>query len=330
MRSIFTVVVLLGLLIGCREQSSNPTVITKGYVFEYQTPDEVYKSLFTDLHASGLFKDGKSISDAVPKFEPKEILEKYEASRGQEDFDLQDFFNANFAIASPPNINFIPDPDRAAVDHVKHLWPLLSRPADKPLEGSSLIPLPNPYIVPGGRFNEVYYWDSYFTMLGLKEHGELEMIENVLDNFTFLIDTLGHIPNGNRTYFKTRSQPPFFSLMVQLLADVKGKQIYQKYEKALMKEYLFWTKGANTPGAKPFKHAVSVKGGKLSRYYDNSIKPRQEMHQDDVELLAKSGRSAKSLFTDVRAACESGWDFSSRWFKDHKTLETINTSNILP
>ena len=103
------------------------------------------------------------------------------------------------------------------------------------MEGSSLLALPFPYIVPGGRFGEIYYWDSYFTMLGLKESGEIEMIENMIKNFDSLIDRYGFIPNGNRSYYLSRSQPPFFSLMVELLAEVKGNGVYQECLPALEK-----------------------------------------------------------------------------------------------
>ena len=87
------------------------------------------------------------------------------------------------------------------IDHIEELWKVLKRSADKPLEGSSLIPLPNEYIVPGGRFQEIYYWDSYFTMLGLAKSHEWNVIENMIDNFAYLINQFGYIPNGNRTYF---------------------------------------------------------------------------------------------------------------------------------
>ena len=108
------------------------------------------------------------------------------------------------------------------------------------MEGSSLLPLPYPYIVPGGRFGEIYYWDSYFTMLGLKESDEIEMIENMIKNFASLIDRYGFIPNGNRSYYLSRSQPPFFSLMVELLAEVKGERRVWEYLPALQKEYNYW------------------------------------------------------------------------------------------
>ncbi len=74
-------------------------------------------------------------------------------------------------------------------ENIETLWPLLTRQPDK--EKGSLIPLPYPYIVPGGRFGEIYYWDSYFTMLGLKVSGKYEMVENMVNNFSYLIDTTG-------------------------------------------------------------------------------------------------------------------------------------------
>src|SRR4029077_4191874 len=83
---------------------------------------------------------------------------------------------------------------------------------------SSLIPPPKPYVVPGGRFREVYYWDSYFTMLGLVQSGRTDLVKNMLDNFSHLILTVGHIPNGNPPYPLARCQPPYFAAMVGLYA----------------------------------------------------------------------------------------------------------------
>ena len=78
---------------------------------------------------------------------------------------------------------------------------MLRREPTKAVAGSSLLSLPYPYIVPGGRFGAIYYWDSYFTMLGLRESDQIEMIENVLKNFASLINRYGFIPNGNRSYY---------------------------------------------------------------------------------------------------------------------------------
>ncbi|MBK7633174.1 MAG: hypothetical protein IPJ13_01980 [Saprospiraceae bacterium] len=101
--------------------------------------------------------------------------------------------------------------------------------------------MPFPYVAPEGRFNEIYYWDSYFTMLGLRVDGKTDLIESMIDNFAWLIGEIGFIPNGNRTYFLSRSQPPFFSMMVTLLAQI-GDHILLKYMHSLEKNTISgWT-----------------------------------------------------------------------------------------
>ena len=92
---------------------------------------------------------------------------------------------------------------------------------------ATLLPLPYPYVVPGGRFREVYYWDSYFTMLGLEQSGQHRLAVDMLKDFAFEIDRYAHVPNGNRSYYLSRSQPPFFALMVELMARHDGAAIYR-------------------------------------------------------------------------------------------------------
>ena len=198
---------------------------------------------------------------------------------------------------------------------------------------SSLIPLPKPYVVPGGRFREGYYWDTYFTMLGLQVSGREDLVDNMLDNFAHLIDTIGHIPNGNRTYYASRSQPPFFAYMVTLAAQAEGDKVYQKYLPALRKEHAYWMQGeATTPRGQATRHVVAMPDGAvLNRYWDASDTPRDESYLEDV-TTAKSvpARPANEVYRDLRAGAESGWDYSSRWFGDGKTLATIRTTSIVP
>ena len=298
----------------------------------FDTPDKIYKQLFVDLHLSGIWPDGKMIADAVAKLPPEEIVQAYAAEKSQSGFDLKYFFEQHFTVHDPAASTFQSDPNKSEQEHLQSLWDVLSRPADNLVKGSSLIPLPYPYVVPGGRFNEIYYWDSYFTMLGLRLHQRWDLIENMIRNFAWLIDNIGFIPNGNRTYFQGRSQPPFFALMVDLLARQKGDDLLVEYLPILLKEYQFWMSGADrlTADNPATEHVVQLDNGILNRYYDHFESPRQEMYRDDVELMEKSGRSAKELYLDIRAACESGWDFSARWFADQQTLSTINTSAIIP
>jgi alpha,alpha-trehalase len=108
-----------------------------------------------------------------------------------------------------------PSQDRTTLKaHIAALWPVLTRPPVKAVDGDSALPLDKPFVVPGGRFREMYYWDSYFTMLGLAADGRQDAVENMVDDFGGLIDRYGHIPNGTRTYYLSRSQPPFYFAMV--------------------------------------------------------------------------------------------------------------------
>jgi len=287
--------------------------------------EEALQELFYDLHDSGLFADGKEISDAVLSDSPDVILNNYREEREAEGFDLMSFFGKYFKSAPELESGYKSDTSIATVDHINNLWEVLSRSPNNEVQISTKIPLPYPYIVPGGRFNEIYYWDSYFTMLGLKVSGKVDMIKYMVDNFAHMLKTYGLIPNGNRTYYLGRSQPPFFACMVQLLASISGDDIYLTYRDALRTEYDFWM--THDGSQQPFKRVVPMGNGMLNRYFDNIEQPRTEMYTDDMEVIAAGGQE---LVTHIRAACESGWDFSARWFKDVENLDTIHTTDIIP
>ncbi|HWK05513.1 MAG TPA: alpha,alpha-trehalase TreF [Puia sp.] len=296
------------------------------------SPDKIYGKLFTDVQMNRVFADGKTFVDCIPKRKPAEIVADYETARVTGGFDLKKFVEDNFELPASPTDNYKTNNTEDVVAHIRNLWAVLKRNPDKPVEGSSLLPLPYPYIVPGGRFREVYYWDSYFTMLGLKESGEIEMIDNMVKNFAYLIETYGHIPNGNRTYYLGRSQPPFFSVMVELLAEVKGDSIYQEFLPAMEKEYQFWMDGSDKlkPG-QAYRRVVKLKGGALlNRYWDDALVPRQESWREDFLTAQKSGRDKLEMYQHLRAGAESGIDFSSRWFADGKNLVTIRTTDMIP
>ena len=197
---------------------------------------------------------------------------------------------------------------------------------------SSLLPLPRPYVVPGGRFRELYYWDSYFVMLGLAESGRRDLVQDMATNFADLIDTYGHAPNGTRTYYLSRSHPPFFFEMIGLLSPWDPAGAFARYLPELKTEYTFWMEGAN--GLKPgggHRHAVALDDGSiLNRYWDDSDAPRDESFFEDVMLAKATHRPPEEIYRDIRAGAESGWDFSSRWFADAKTMASIDTTEIIP
>ncbi|MBC7848823.1 MAG: alpha,alpha-trehalase TreF [Chitinophagaceae bacterium] len=293
------------------------------------TPDKIYGQLFTDVQNSKIFPDGKTFVDCVPKRNPKDIMYDYGLMRGPK-MDLKKFVEDNFELPRIPQLNYITQ-EKDVVAHINNLWGVLRRDADKAIEGSSLLPLPHPYIVPGGRFREIYYWDSYFTLLGINASGNVEMVENMVSNFSYLINTYGHIPNGNRSYYLSRSQPPFFALMVELLAEKKGDSVLLNYLPALEKEYAFWMDGSDKlkPG-KSVRRVVKLKDGSvLNRYWDDSSIPRQEAFKEDTETAEKSKRNKADVYRHLRAGAESGIDFSSRWLADKKTLATIQTTDFI-
>lgn len=260
-------------------------------------------------------------------------MDEYRKRCGNKSFDLKEFVETYFDLPVDQEAEPVSGARRSLRQHIEQLWDVLTRAADTDNPFSSLIPLPNPYIVPGGRFREIYYWDSYFTMLGLSDAGRNRAVSDMVENFAFLIDKIGFIPNGNRTYFCSRSQPPFFPLMVELLADIQeNRRVLHKYLPQLRREYEFWMHGASELKADgdAFARVLKIGDAFLNRYWDNRDEPRAESYAEDRELAAKTNRDECDVYRDIRAACESGWDFSARWLEKPGALESIRTTTVIP
>ncbi|MEM5296675.1 alpha,alpha-trehalase TreA [Burkholderia sp. JPY481] len=293
-------------------------------------PDILYGDLFVAVQTAQIFNDQKTFVDSTPNGSPAAIVQLYETQKNQSGFSLQKFVSQYFT--PPPDQSITPPPNQSLREHIDWLWTGLTRTTTSAPDYSSLIPLPKPYVVPGGRFREGYYWDTYFTMLGLQESGREDLVDDMLDNFAYMIDTFGHIPNGNRTYYLSRSQPPFYSYMVELAAQKEGNKVYQKYLPELRKEYAYWMQGStSTPRGGATRNVVVLNDGTvLNRYWDELDTPRDESYLEDVQTAQASGRPANEVYRDLRATAESGWDFSSRWFGDNQTLATVRTTSIIP
>jgi alpha,alpha-trehalase len=264
---------------------------------------------------------------------PADIVTRYDAQRGASGFDLTRFVHEHFSAPQPVGGAVDTDSAGGMESHIRALWPLLTRAADPADVVSSLIPLPHPYVVPGGRFREVYYWDSYFTMLGLIESGRTDLVRSMLDNFAHLVETIGHIPNGNRTYYLSRSQPPYFAAMVGLYAAATDTASALSYLEALEAEHAFWMAGADrvAPGEAHRRVVRLHDGSVLNRYWDDRPEPRPESYREDYELgQTVPAAQREAFYRNVRAAAESGWDFSSRWMRDPADLRTLETVDIVP
>ena len=297
-----------------------------------KSPDEELGELFTLIQQSQVFPDGKTFVDMVPRKRMRAIREEYIVAREDPHFDLHEFVKRHFYEFIPDGSGaHLPHDPEPIEDHIERLWHDLRRRNRK--SRGSLIALPYYYTVPGGRFSEQFYWDTYFIMLGLAVDGHWRDIELMMKNYTYMIRKFGFIPTANRSYFLSRSQPPFFARMVELLALHKGKRIYVEYLPYLLAEYSFWMKGkSKVAGMENGTYLRLVKmddGTLLNRYYDNKSTPRPESLREDLET-AHSLETSERLYLDLRAGAESGWDFSSRWFRDPADIQTIETTDIVP
>lgn len=295
-------------------------------------PDILLGPLFNDVQTAKLFPDQKTFADAVPNSDPLMILADYRMQKNQSGFDLRHFVEVNFTLPKDGE-KYVPPAGQSLREHIDGLWPILTRSTTTAEKWDSLLPLPEPYVVPGGRFREIYYWDSYFTMLGLAESNHWDKVSDMVANFAYEIDSWGHIPNGNRTYYLSRSQPPFFAFMVELLAQHDGNDALKKYLPQMFKEYSYWMEGVETlqPGQQN-KRVVKLDDGTiLNRYWDERDSPRPESWVEDI-ATAKSNpnRPATEIYRDLRSAAASGWDFSSRWMDNPNQLGTLRTTSIVP
>ncbi|MDE2149222.1 MAG: alpha,alpha-trehalase TreF [Gammaproteobacteria bacterium] len=297
------------------------------------SPADLLQDLFARVQTQGLFADSKTFADAVPRQSPAAILAEYHAARPATRQALADFVREHFKIpaaATPPPIR--PKSALPLRAHIAALWPHLIRKPTPPARFSSRLPFPFTYVVPGGRFREIYYWDTYFTLLGLSDGDHSAVVQSMVAGFADLIHRYGHVPNGTRTYYLSRSQPPFFYRMVALLNPQDPAAAYARYLPALRQEYAYWMKGADDlkPNHASRNVVMLADGAVLNRYWDSRDTPRDESYREDVALARQSGRPRAQLYRDLRAAAESGWDFSSRWLADGRNLSTIETTAIVP
>ena len=297
--------------------------------------DEKLGELLLDVQHNRVYDDGKTFVDLVPAKRLKSIKEEYDFVRKDPDFNLQAFVSKHFYDATDGVYEHIykSNPKHTPLEHISSLWTFLER--KNRLTRGSLLALPHKYIVPGGRFNEQFYWDSYFIMIGLASEDKWKEIELMIKNYAYMIRTYGYIPTANRSYLLSRSQPPFFSHMVRLLEKKKGRNALREYLPLLISEYRFWMRGRTkllTTEHRSWRRVVQMPDGSLlNRYYDNKSTPRPESLKEDVETAETSGRKdSEGLFLHIRAAAESGWDFSSRWFLDPTDIRTIHTADIIP
>ena len=305
-------------------------------LFDYTNFPQISGELFRTVQRRDVFDDDKRFVDAEPRVSPDLVLERYLSGRDRPDFELESFVEAHFRLPEP--VAATPDltASRSMEDHVSSLWGALTRTfEDADAAGSTVVPLPNPHVVPGGRFREMYYWDSYFTAEGLATADRTDLIAGMVENISSLVDRFGFVPLGNRAYYDSRSQVPLFYRMLRVLERAEGFEAVAPHVEALRTEHAFWMDGADRvagdDGPAAHRRAVGLGDGTvLNRYWDDRARPRPESYHEDRRLAERVPVDDRpDLFRDVRAACESGWDFSSRWLAADD-LTTIRTTELVP
>jgi alpha,alpha-trehalase len=293
------------------------------------SPAEIFGPLFAEVQDRGIFADSKLFADAVPRCSPSRILADWQAAGELTDQGVREFVRARFDLPQPEAAHA---PDGLPLErHLTGLWPALTRTSGSAAD-SSEIPLPRRFVVPGGRFRELYYWDSYFTMLGLARSDRHDLIDDMIGNFGDLLERFGRIPNGARAYYLSRSQPPVFYLMAGLSRD-QSVAARRRRLTWMRLEHAFWMDGETElrPGGQARRVVMLPDGTVLNRYWDDCDAPRDESWREDRALARRTAaRPARELWRELRAGAESGWDFSSRWFVDGSSLASIRTTRIIP
>jgi alpha,alpha-trehalase len=305
------------------------------------------------VQMSGIFNGSKEFVDMPMRSSLEVIQTAFEALPNHADDTLRDFVSTHFApvgsdvikwnitdwVASPQFLATIPNTNlREFGSGINEIWKILGR---QPSPGvyqdpmrHTLIPTKYPMIVPGGRFREVYYWDTYWVVRGLLICDMHETATHVTENLLDFVDRFGFVPNGNRRYYLDRSQPPFLVHMVDAVFKITNSQSFLSYALPLLdKEYEFWMG--------PSGHAIDVSsyiaGGAstpriLNRFFVQVAHPRPESYVEDEHTAQhlQTQEEKVMLWSNLATGAETGWDYSSRWFADRTNLRTITTRNIIP
>ncbi|KAL3289895.1 hypothetical protein HHI36_023284 [Cryptolaemus montrouzieri] len=310
--------------------------------------------LLHTIQMAKIHEDSKTFVDMKMRYSPNETLYKFDEFMSEylnkpnkaqvEDFVLRNFEPAGqeFEFWEPQDWTEKPKFAEKIRDselrefalELNQIWKKLGRKMKREVKDHndlySIIWVPNPVIVPGGRFREFYYWDSYWIVMGLLLSEMVETTKGMLQNFLYMVDHYGHIPNGGRVYYLERSQPPLLIPMIKLYYDFTNDvKFLSDNLKTMESEFDYWLTN----------HSVTInmdgRNYTLAHYGDKSQGPRPESYSEDVSgAIHLNDEKKEAFYSELKAAAESGWDFSSRWFILNGThngnLTHIKTRSIIP
>ncbi|XP_076656775.1 trehalase [Halictus rubicundus] len=310
--------------------------------------------LLQTVQLAGIYPDSKTFVDLRQIHDPKQTLANFyslmnatnnKPTRSQvEDYVKKNFAEVNELVnwtlpdwtPNPSILKRVQDPKyREWLSQLNGIWKSLAKKMTKDVAENpsrhSLIYVKNGFIIPGGRFKEFYYWDSYWVIEGLLLSDMHQTAKGMIDNFLYMVEKYGFIPNGGRIYYLMRSQPPLLHLMVSRYLDFTGDYAYlRSIIPTLEEEFAFWQN----------ERMVDVKKDgkvyKMGHYIVRSNGPRPESYREDYEIAQKlPAKSQEFFYNNIKAGAESGWDFSNRWFNGNNVggklgLVNISTEYIIP
>jgi alpha,alpha-trehalase len=323
------------------------------------------------VQISGIFNDSKTFVDMPMRVDPEEVTAAFADVTNPYDIVLlQSFLNQYFYEAGSDLDEWVPTDLKeypSFIENIKNedyqswanslnqLWLLLGRQVNVSAtlypQRTSFLPRQYPMIVPGGRFRESYYWDSWWIVRGLLVCEMPTTAEYVIRNLLDDLDHFNFVPNGGRIYYLDRSQPPLLSEMVVSVVEYYGwksiaaKALLEAALPLLEREHDWWTNPANGHVLDITVQDVTYT---LNRYHSNSTTPRPESYLADIETAGveldspsweEISPSQEALYRNIRSGAETGWDFSSRWLSPTANptdgspvynLSTIDTTHIVP
>ncbi|KAG9429652.1 trehalase isoform X1 [Apis mellifera carnica] len=303
--------------------------------------------LLKTIQLAEIFPDSKTFVDLHQMNDPEITLSNFyslmnETGNKPSKSQLARYVNENFASSnelvnwtlpdwteSPSILKRINEAKyREWAKHLNEIWKELARKINPEVaeypERHSLIYVDNGFIVPGGRFKEFYYWDSYWVIEGLLLSDMYQTARGMIDNFLYMVKKYGFIPNGGRIYYLMRSQPPLLHLMVSRYLDFTGDYDYlRSIISTLETEFSFWQR------EKMIDVEKDGKIYKMAHYVVNSTSPRPESYREDYLMAQRIPEKSRDFFyNNIKAGAESGWDFSNRWFIRNNNSSTLSLYNI--
>jgi alpha,alpha-trehalase len=201
-----------------------------------------------------------------------------------------------------------------------------------------------PFVVPGGRFNEMYGWDSYFEGVGLLVDGRIDLAKAMVDNFVYQINHYGKILNANRSYYLTRTQPPFMSSFVREVyeaMEVKDEGWLRKSLNAAIKEYdqVWMEDGARLTGNglnRYFAQGIGIPPETEKGHFNEVLQEFAAKYDLEVSVFVENYQSGKidapevdEYFLHDRSLRESGHDTSWRLENRAAHLNTVDLNSLL-